>query len=241
MRGTTLANLVTMLKAELGDSLSVGNQSDALYKQLLANEQKFLVGERTFPFLETRWPVSTVAGTRVYDFPTTTLEGTPDVPIDFERPLRFEYDWDGRLHELDYGIGSAEYNTYDSFASTPETMDPPQRWRYNGPSQFELWPVPASSRTNGIRITGQRALTALVNDTDTAMLDDELLVLSVATKIMARREKMTSSLQLLLNQARARLNRLLANYPVNHNPIIFGQNQLDDRRQVRTAKLVVVA
>lgn len=233
-RGTALSVLVTQLKAELGDSLSAGTQRDARYKQLLANEQRFLVAEYAFPFLEHSWDVALVASSRYLSFPTTTIDAQT-LSIDLERPLRVEVKHNDRWTCVDYGIGQDEYNAHDS--DQGQIMDPVRRWRYNGSSQFEVWPRPASAQT--LRFTGQRALSALAVDADTALLDEELLVLSVAVPLLASGKDAAVSLK--IQKMQRRLQRLLASYPQREQKLILGQQHSQDREQRRDVKLVLVA
>lgn len=237
-RGTTLTNLLLMLKAELGDSLSVGTQADATYKLLLANKQKFLVGEYSFPYMDAEWTVNLTAGTKLYTFPTTDVNGAT-VSMDFERPLVTHSRWNSLWECVDYGIGVGEYNYQDSEAVPVETLDPVRKWRHVSLTQFEVWPVPSTATASGFRFTGQRALGALASGSDTALIDDELLVLSVAVPLLAKRK--SADAQVKSSEAGRRLLRLMANYPTRNSPIVFGQQQLDDRKQYRQAKLVVVA
>lgn len=177
-----------MLKASVGDSLSVGTQQDALYKQLLSDKQKWLAGEFSFPFLKTRWNVTMVAGTRFYSFPTTTDVGTANISIDFERPYKAYVSWTNQWLPVEYGTDEEDFNYL-----TPETiggwsqqpMDPVQRWRETSTGSFEVWPVPTSTQI--FRFVGQRILGALVATSDTADLDDQFLVLSVAVDVLSKR------------------------------------------------------
>jgi hypothetical protein len=233
-RGTTLTNLLLMLKAEVGDSLSVGTQADARYTQLLANEQKFLVAEYAFPFMEKSWDKALVAGDRYLTFPTSTIDGA-SLTIDYERPLRVEVKYNDRWTPLCYGITQEDYNFQDS--DTAEQLDPVRKWRYNGSAQFEVWPRPATAQT--VRFTGQHALGALSVGSDTAYLDDELLVLSTAVPLLAKLKD--PSVTLKLQKMQRRLQRLLGNYPQNEETVVLGQQQSDDRERRRDVKLVLVA
>lgn len=234
-RGTTLTNLLTMLKAELSESLTIGAQADAIYSKLLESEQKYLASEREFPFLQERWDVSCTASTRFFTFPTTTIAGTAGVAIDYERPFLVEVKWNDDWHVLEYGIGGEQYNFQDS--DNGDVLDPVRNWRYSGATQFEVWPVPSTTQT--VRFTGQRALPALASGSDTAVLDDELLVLSVAIPILLKRK--SADAQIKLARMQRRLQKLFGNYPAANQTFTIGAQQDSDRRTVRQAKLVVVA
>jgi hypothetical protein len=59
-------------------------------------------------------------------------------------------------------------------------------------SIFELWPIPQTPQT--IRFTGERSLNPFAQDTDTADLDDILLIKGVAAQELARRESADASM-----------------------------------------------
>jgi hypothetical protein len=59
-------------------------------------------------------------------------------------------------------------------------------------SLFELWPIPQTPQT--IRFRGERSLNPLAQDTDTADLDDILLIKGVAAQELARRESADASM-----------------------------------------------
>src|SRR5512139_3744374 len=108
MRGTTLATLVTMLKAELGYSLdATATGKDVGLQQLLANKQMWLATEYDFPFLEHRWDLTCAAGSRFLNLPTTT-SSTADkgatLSINFERPVVVEAKYNDAWVPVDYGI-----------------------------------------------------------------------------------------------------------------------------------------
>lgn len=75
---------------------------------------------------------------------------------------------------------------------------------------YEVWPIPASSGT-GVRFTGQVPLPRLTQDGDAALLDDMLLVLSVAADRLARYD--SADARLKLSQAQQIAARLGATLP----------------------------
>lgn len=242
-RGTALSVLRTMLRAEIGQTLntSAATQGDPRLNQLLSNKQKWLSSEFDWPFLEQRW--TTNVGGRFVNVPVTT-DG-PDVgsfQINFERPVVVETKFNNKWSLVEYGIGSEEYNALDSEQQQPE--DPIQRWRFatnvddpSNPAQIEVWPLPATS--NPLRITGQRALLTLSQDTDTADLDDVLLVYFVAADLMLEKdmENATAKVQM----AQRRLQQLRQVYPNRDEKLVLGKNwYMDPRRQRRLVPIIAV-
>lgn len=227
---TTLANLVLMLKAEVGDSLVAGTQKDATYKYLLATKQKLLAAEFDIPYLEDRWDVPAPAGSRYLTLPAADYRGKA-YSIDFTRPLRVYRYWNIKYEELRYGIGIPEFNYLNP--DIPQALDPIQKWQWwqtsdlaVGPTvaqQFEVWPVNVTAQT--VRFIGQRLLSPLLVDADKADLDDLLLVFSVAVEILERSKQADAPLR--LQNASRRLKQIRAGYAeVEDRPAVFGGNRL---------------
>lgn len=243
---TSLSELVSMLKSEIGDSLVAGTQKDPTYKRLLATKQKLLVAEFDFPYLEDRWDVVVTAGSRYLTIPTANVLGVA-YSIDFSRPIVVERLWNTRYEELIYGIGSREFNTFNS--DLAEQSDPIQKWRWSQYSnlaspnptisqRFEVWPLPTTEQT--IRFTGQRLLSPLVVDSDRADIDDLLLVLSCAVEILLRSKQQDA--QARLQNAIKRLQQIRAAYPEPEDRIaVFGGSRNFDWEWRRRLPIIAVA
>lgn len=195
-RGTSLQELVLMLRAELRNDLNnaLGQNVITTYKRRLATEQERLYFEGDWPFMRGRFDVLTKDGQRYYD-----------LPVDPERITLVEVKVDGVWYELPYGISGAQYNIYDSDATTPEEADRVRSWQLYRPTgsntdQFEIWPIPVTDDYSTVRFHGVKALNPLTSETHTADLDDQLIVLYAAASLQ-RDEK---ERELLL----ARANRL---------------------------------
>lgn len=201
-RGTTLTELLAMTKAHMGASLTVGTSMDAALYRLLASKQKWLASEWDWDFLETRYGVTTVAGTRYYTLP---------VGLNYDRPIKVEIQQNSRWHELQYGIGAKEYNFLDSDAGVTSSIC--LNWQFYGGTagapQYELWPIPDAVAT--VRFTGQANLGVLAAGSDTCTLDDELLALSVAADQLVALKQPDAQVKAAM--AQQRLQRLRANLP----------------------------
>lgn len=176
-----------MLKAEMGSETdsNIAPGSDSLWKSVLSNEQKWLATEYDWPFLEIRATLAMVAGTRYYDFPT--VQG---YAFELGREILAECYWSTYWNPVRMGINIADYNSLNPDLGVK--VDPVRSWQlYNsGPgaaTQLEVWPLPATATT--LRLTGQRALNPLVADTDTADLDDMLIVLFTAAELLTRQQQ----------------------------------------------------
>ncbi len=217
-RQSTLANVLLMVKGELGYSLTAGVavSGDQLLYTLIDNTQKWLADQFDWPFLLQRSDVSSVAGTRYLTLPTT---------IDFERDVQVAIAWGQQWLELPYGIGRNEYNTISSGDGgiTAKQLDPVLRWQMYSQTQFEVWPIPVS--TNTVRFTGRRPLTSLkaagvYDPTLTLDLDDLLIAMFVASKQISDKE--AGKRQSLLELANARFNTLKGQYPsrIDKTPLV---------------------
>jgi hypothetical protein len=230
-RGTQLADLVKMLRAELGHTMEPGvaEQANPRLKVLLSTKQKGLASAMDWPFLERRWETTVSPGTNIIDVPINT----PDERINFERPVKLEVLYNSIWLPTFFGIGADEYNVLT------DRQDPIQRWRFYGESataeqdSIELWPSPATEAT--LRFTGQRVLRPLEADTDRCDLDDLLIVFMVAADLALESEMRNASFKMAMAQERLRMVRQV--YPNRDEPLVLGQNL----RQPVKKKLILIA
>lgn len=139
MRGTSLAQLVNMLKAEVGFNQAQGVAMDTEFQTLLANKQKWLSSKWDWPFLQVRADVGVGPGARYVNVPN----------LNWERPVQSEVQWSNIWQDVEYGITSEQFNYLDS--DQGQQLDPVMRWTFAG--QLEVAP-PASAPTLGIGPTG---------------------------------------------------------------------------------------
>lgn len=234
-RGTTLANALLMLKAELGYNLTAGvaTADDQQLYRLLDNEQKRLAADYDWSFLDKYGDVAATVGTRNLAFPGSSVV--------LERPLRVERKFNTLWQEIEHGIEDCDYNTIDS--DLGRTMDPIQKWRLNSDgSTFEVWPIPATAQT--VRFHGQRPITTLLtagayDPTKTLDLDDLLIVLFVAAGRLARTKQ--ADAQLVLQRANDRLQMLRVSGPaIRQGTIILGGDNGDRMERRRNVGMTVV-
>lgn len=231
-RGTTLTNLLAMLKAEIGDANSSNTARDEELSRLLSNKQQYLAAMHDWPFLEHRWDIACSAGSRLVAVGTTT-SSTDDsnlatTPINFERPVKSWVLYDGTWSPAEYSLGEEEFNLFSSADS--EQSSPITKWRMakqvSGVNTLEIWPMPSVAQT--LRIVGQRAVGALATGTDLCDLDDLMLVLFVAGEKLARLEQPDASLK--LSQAMDRLRMLKAQYPKKDVKCVLGSQDSDEEK-----------
>lgn len=177
-RGTTLGQMVTMLREECGHATSaaLGQNTLPRMKRVLQRTQEFLWGDYTWPHLRAYREEVLQAGQRYYTFP---------VDLSFDRVENVHVRWDDTWRPVCYGIELGHYNATDP--ELDDRDDPVARWQVHEDNQYEVWPLPA---TNGIRLRfeGVRKLAPLIADTDRADLDDNMLVLFAAAEILAKQK-----------------------------------------------------
>lgn len=236
-RGTALSTLRTLLKAELRDAQQTNSVIDTEYNYALASKQKDLALAYDWPFLQHDWDLACAAGSRYLNIPTTDVRGA-SVTINFERPVQVSRLHGSYYREICYGIGNEQYNLFEG---TTEKADPIQAWQLvtnaneaSNPAQVEIWPSPATAQS--LRFRGQRNVLALASNSDTADLDDYLLVYMVAADYLALRGQPNAPV--VLRKAQEHLIKLRASYPTDDEPVIWGRNTLPRSENV---KLIAIA
>lgn len=175
-RGTQLSALVDQLRAEIGASTNVAMGVNMLpsLKQLLNRVQQMLWDDFDWPFAWIERDEPMLNGQRYYAF---------DNEIDFTRISEAHVKYSDSWRPLDYGIGIEQYNSSD--ADDGEKEDPPTRWRHYEGNQFEVWPMPSSNECV-VRFKAIKKLPKMVNDSDVALLDDNMIVMFAAAELLAR-------------------------------------------------------
>ena len=184
-RGTTLGTMVTMLRNEIFTSTNSahGVSQEPMYKHLLARHQEKLWNEFEWPHMRGFLDKALAAGQRYYDFPSL---------VQYDRIKAVWVRNGSQWVPLVRGVGPEQWSIYDSDDDDARS-DPARRWDlYTGSSsdQFEIWPLPASNAVAStlegyVRFAAIKQLGGLVSESDTADLDDQLIVLSAALEILS--------------------------------------------------------
>ena len=214
--GTQLQQLVEMYKAEVGHSTkaNVGVDEVDKIKIKLRRHQELLYDRHWWPHLRAVKSLSTQAGERYYDAPDD---------LNLYRVKTVVSMWGGGFPPVDYGIDFSHYTSFDP--ELDERSDPPRRWafaRNSGVTQIEIWPVPA---TNSLKVwfEGLAPLNSMIQNTQTADLDDQLIVLSAASEQLSRQK--SADAREVLAQVSVRLADLKAQLVANSPPIIYGGSE----------------
>lgn len=220
-RGKQLLSLIAQLRAETGrtQNVAVGVDEVENLKVILQRTQELLYEEYEWPHLRVQRTVSLVAGQRHYDFPTD---------LNFDRIQDAKLKYSGVYTDIERGILFDDYSIYDSNATTPERSFPTLKWdvRDTGSGeQMEVWPIPSQDAT--IYLFGTKKLGDLIQESDTADLDDRLIVLFAAAEILARQK--SNDAKNKLSQAERRLMMLRRNSQSDSKMIQVG---LGNRNQV---------
>ena len=175
-RGTQLSALVDALRAEIGASTNVamGVNSLPALKQTINRTQQYLWESFEWPFAFIERDEPLLDGQRYYGF---------DNDIDFGRISSTHVRYSSSWRPMVYGIGPDEYNSSDP--ADGDKQDPPTNWRHYEGNQFEVWPMPSSNECV-VRFKAIRKCPQLINDSDVALLDDNLIVLHAAAELLSR-------------------------------------------------------
>lgn len=160
--GTTLGNVLQLLKADLGYALTPGvataQDTELLYR--IFSKQNWLTSEYDWPFLKLHWTTVLNTGTRYGAIPVINDISNQVTPINFVRPVLVEVAWNNFWQKVQYGIGSEQYNYVNS--DLGNQLSPIQRWQFTSSTTMEIWPIAASSQQ--LRFTGQRMVTNLYSN-----------------------------------------------------------------------------
>ena len=197
-----------MLNSEVGEEMdeTISPARVAINNQLLNNQQAFLANQHSYLRGKTVVQMTGVPGVQYYN---------PPAGIDFDRiqspvytnVVNFRY-------QVMYGITQDDYNIYRSDQAV--TGSPVFRWQLiniNGTLQIELWPIPSVLQT--IIFTGLLAVTQMVADADTCIIDDMALVLFSAAEQLAR--KGSGDAQAKGAKAQAYLSALKSAFPSRYD------------------------
>ena len=198
-RGITLSSLVDKLRiaARYDPNPSLSLNLVPLMKQLISDTQERLYEEFDWPFLKVRRDKVLAAGQRYYDIPTD---------LNLERIISVDVLYGGKWLPVERGVTLDHYNVSNS--DDDARNDPARRWDVvstGASEQIEAWPVPA---TDGglLRFSGIRKLSPLVEDTDRADIDDQLIVLFAAGELLGGAKNPAA--QIKLDQGAHRLSLL---------------------------------
>lgn len=228
-RGTAFSELVSQLRDELGraNSASVGVSDLSSLKQTINRVYESVYDEYDWPHLRKHFTRTTLsAGQQYYDFP----DG-----LNYERIESARVWYNSIPIDIRRGITVDDYAAYDPAAD--ERSDPALAWdvKYTGSGeQMEIWPLPASS-TQKIQFTGLQSISTLVDDADTCLIDDKLVVLFSAAQLL-RRQK-SEDAETVLSLARARFQTLRRRSKGAQEPVRMG---LGDSGRQRSANRTTV-
>ena len=222
-RGTTLGELVEKLRiaARYDPNPALSQNMLPLLKQTLKDTQERLYDEFDWPFLKVQRDKTLAAGQRYYDFPTD---------MNLERVIAVDVRNGDIWLPVERGITLTHYSHSDS--DNDVRSDPVQRWDVKDTGsgeQVEVWPIPATDDI-ALRFTGIRNLNTLVDNNDTADLDDQLIVLFAAGEIMGGAKNPEA--QMKLSQGKRRLETLQGRVTkTRRNGFVLGGGcDPDDRR-----------
>lgn len=231
-RGKQLLELVAQLRAETGRSqlVSVGVDEVDNLKELLRRTQEVLYDDYEWPHLRVQREILLHAGDRYYDLPSD---------LNFDRIQQVKYKYNNVYTDIQRGINFDDYSVFDSNADTPEQSSPALKWdiRDTGSTeQIEVWPIP--NQTNKLYFFGTKSLSNLIQESDTADIDDRLIVLFAAAEMLTRQKSRDANNK--LQQANARYLTLKRNSQSGSKTIQVGLgNQMGDRSNRMKTRIIV--
>ena len=215
-----------MLRAEIGVSSNaqMGVNTTDQYDAMLSRVQKRLWMDHEWPWAIVNRDEPLLNGERIYSFPDD---------LEFDRVTNVWVKYNEIWHPLEYGIGPAQYNTFDSDRGTG--TNPVVRWQHTGDNMIEVWPIPQGDHQI-IRLRGTKKLSPLVADTDKADLDDVLIVLFAAAEILARNGATDAPMKMA--QATSHYNKLKGLALKNDRFIYGGGDEKGDRLRIIGGRFV---
>jgi len=229
-RNKQLLELVAQLRAETGRSQNVAVGVDEVenLKEVLRRTQEVLYDDYEWPHLRVERSISLAAGQRYYDFPSD---------LDFDRMIDVKYKYNNVYIQLERGISFDDFSIFDSNAD--ERSSPALKWdvRNTGSGeQLEIWPIPPA--TDSVHFFGTKQLGDLIQEADTADLDDRLIVLFAAAEILARQK--SGDAKLKVEQANNRLLVLRRNSQAASKTIQVGLgNRAGDQSNRLKTRIIV--
>ena len=178
MRNTaTLAQLVIMVRAEAGHSLSASQGQNTIdtIKALIARTQVELWTAYQWPTLKIRADTQTQQGGYLYNFPAGfSFEQVREVWT----AQSASYNWT----PVTFGI---DESCISPGGSSSQSGDPVERWDVDGDNQFRIWPTPSTSN-RFVRMVGMKVYTPLLDDDDVSSIDATAISLFTAAELLAR-------------------------------------------------------
>lgn len=242
-RGVLASTVLTKLKAEIGDYAGTNTVRDTELYQLMSNKQQQLVMEYDWSFMTRRWDVAAPVNTQFITYPTVDDIGLT-CTINIDEIDKVETLYNQKYQPVDYGIGSAQYNTFN-YQLLGQTSYPIARWREASnpddavdPNEFEVWPVPSVAQT--IRFTGERLPTSITGGTIKVDLDDMLIALAVASDLLFYKNPQKA--QYKIQQFQAHLRRLGGRSKTSDKVRILGGGDGESTNEFnRSRKLIAIA
>lgn len=224
-RGKTLVALLTQYRSEIRASVNPAhnNQVRDTQVELLQRTQEILWEDYNWPHLRIEREYAGAAGQRLYDFGTD---------FDIDRIEQIYFKDGGEWHPLTAGIGPQQYAVHDS--DLDQRSFPVRRWRIYEGEQVEIWPTSdqdgeADTLNGYFKVKGIRKLSPLVEDDDTADLDDRMIVLFAAAETLGASGAKDAARKLEL--ANRRYKKLTGNLTPRRKFSMFGIHDTPPRRR----------
>jgi hypothetical protein len=228
MRGKTLLHVLDDLRVTMRLSQSPAHnvQVREAHVSALRMTQDWLWSDFDWPHLRVERQMPVEAGQRYYSPPA-------DVIVDRIEALDY---FDGATwFRVQPGIGDANYSAWNS--DLDQRSSPIRRWRIaedneGADGQIEVWPISdistnRATREGYLKVVGIRNVKPFRDDADTLDLDDQIVILYTAARLMAATGDKSAGL--VLKQADQRQARLRGQLTPRRHFRMFGTGRAHRR------------
>ena len=192
--GTSLSALLDLFRAEAGMSTNVANNQQVRSSQiaLLNRVQRQIADEHDWQHLWVQKTLALAASQYAYTIPTG---------LNYQKITDVWYVDGEQAFQLGQGVTPAD------LAREPFTEPswPPRAWRVTGDSftTLEIWPTP--DRTATAYVTGYRIPPNMSADSDTTILDADIIAMTAAAEVLGRQNQADAALRLETANKRIRM------------------------------------
>lgn len=183
--GVRLGDIRKEIMIEAGFSTDAGHAiySKDRINQMVNRVERRMATVEDWPNMSFEEQVTIPADTRYVTLPANLALGMID-----RAWVKYGTDW----VPVSYGISARERSVYNE----DQRSLPITRWEAVAPgdSEFEVWPIGGSDQT--MLFEGTKKFGAMVSDSDTCVLDADVIVLRVAAQILGRDRKDDAALML---------------------------------------------
>lgn len=226
-RGQTLESILTKVRAKARLSLLPAANTQARDGQVIRIQQvqQRLWDGYNWPHMRIEHTLPLQAGQYLYDLPETDA-----YTLSMDRVEYVAVRDGGEWVRLCADITDANYTIHET--QLDERAWPVRNWRASPNDEIEVWPIPdqnadATTLEGYLKVVAIRNLDPLVEDSDRADLDDELIALLAAAEILQANG--AADAKVMMAEAERRYQRLTGNQTKIRSFRLFGAGRRPER------------